>query len=264
MSRAAWLSALAVAALAGGCTPKDASGKPVTVGRLRLRTFPAGARVWIDGEVKVEATPATLVLPAGRYALRLQLEGAEALEQEVEIEAGEADELDLDVPRPPDATVTVLSDALGAKVTINGYTRGETPLIRAVTRPGTLDLTVLGWDGRARSMRGALGIGEQKRVELFFDEVDCRPPPPPPPRPPPMSLPEARGFLTLGLEPPGEVLDEDDHVLGRTPIERRPMPPGRHALLLRSGKRSKWVEVEVEADRAAIYRFRLREEDEHR
>lgn len=246
------------------CTKVDAQGRPVTVGRLRLRTYPAGAKVWIDGVEKVEATPATLLLPEGTYRLRMQLPGAEPVEYTVGLDAGEAKELDLDVPRPPDATVTLLSDEVGAKVSINGYTRGSTPLLDAVTKPGALDMTVLTFDGRARSIRTTLAIAEHKRVELFFGEVDCRPPPPPPPPPPPMSRPPPRGLLTLGLEPEGEVRDEDDRLLGKTPLERVPLPVGTHRLLLRSKKRQKWVEVEIDEDRSAIYRFRLLPEDEPR
>lgn len=242
----------------------DAGDRGLTTGRLRLRTFPTGARVWIDGEPKIDATPATLFLPAGTYRLRLQLPGAEAIEREVEITAGESDEVDINVPRPPDATISVLSDEVGAKVSINGYTRGVTPLLDAVTKPGAVDMTLLTSDGRAKSVRTTLTYGEHKWVELFFAEVDCRPPPPPPPAPPPMSLPPLRGYLTLGLEPEGEVLDDQDERLGATPLERRPLEPGLHKLQLRSGKRHKWVEVEIEADRTAIYRFRLLPEDEPR
>lgn len=261
MRAAAILGAAALLASCGG--PKvDARGEPVTVGSLRLRTFPPGARVWIDGALKVESTPATLLLPAGAYRLVLQLEGAEALEKEIEIEAGEVSELNLNVPRPPDATLTVLSDALGAKVIVNGYTRGGTPVDRVVTRPGPIDLTVTSLDGHARSLRTHLRIGEQKIVELFFEDVACLPPEPEPP-PQPMSLPPERGRLTLGLEPAGEVLDEREVLVGKTPLVDHPIEPGEHRLLLRSKDRKlqKWVTVEVEAGKAAIYRFRLLQED---
>ncbi len=265
---APWLVGLALLGgsplLSAGCQRLDAEGKPITVGRLRLRTFPTGARVWIDGEPKVDAAPATLILPAGTYRLRLQLPGAEATERDVEIVAGEARELDVNVPRPPDSTISVLSDQVGAKVSINGYTRGVTPLLDAVTKAGAVDMTLLTFDGRAKSLRTTLSIGEHKWVEVFFDEVDCRPPPPPPPPKPPMSIPPPTGWLTLGLEPEGEVRDEEDRLLGATPLERKAIEPGRHKLQLRSGKRHKWVEVEVEADRTAIYRFRLLPEDEAR
>ena len=57
-------ASLLVAVLVAACPgPKlDREGKPITIGRFRLRTYPKGARVWIDGELKVESTPATLIL----------------------------------------------------------------------------------------------------------------------------------------------------------------------------------------------------------
>ncbi|MCC7385886.1 MAG: PEGA domain-containing protein [Deltaproteobacteria bacterium] len=253
-----------VLALACCSTPKrDASGKPVSLGKLRLRTFPAGAKVWIDGELKVESTPATLVLAEGRYQLTIQLAGAEALAKEIEIVAGEASELNLNVPRPPDATVTVLSDAVGARVLINGYARGETPLVSAVTKPGPIDVTVLEPGGHAKSARTTLAIGEEKWIELFFGDTSCAIPVPVPP-PVPMSSPPPLGAITLGLEPPGIVLNEEGRALGETPLVSYPMPTGEHRLLLRSkdGRFEKWVTVEVEAEKAAIYRLRLRQEDE--
>jgi hypothetical protein len=243
----------------------DSQGKPITVGRLRLRTFPSGAKVWIDGELKVEATPATLVLPAGKYALRIQLDGAEPLDKVIEIEAGEANEIDLNIPRPIEATVSVFSDAVGAKVVINGYTRGETPLLRAVTKPGPIDVTVLDPSGHARAARSLLAISEQKKLELFFADVTCEVPRPEAPVPP-ISLPPATGKITIGLEPEGEVIDDEGRTIGKTPLVGHELPPGEHRLTLRSldGKLTKEVTVAVEADKTAIYRFRLRPEDELR
>lgn len=242
---------------------RDAKGEKVTVGRLRLRTFPSGAKVWINGELKVESTPATLVLPEGEYVLVLQLAGAEALEKQIEIEAGDIRELDVNLPRPIDATITVFSDVVGAKVIVNGYTRGSTPVVKAVTKPGPIDVTVIGPAGHARQMRGTLAIAEQKVLELFFGDVWSELLPEAPP-PPPQCLPPPSGKLTLGVEPEGEVFDAEDHSLGKTPLIEREMPVGEHRLLLRSAdaKREKFVSVVIEDGKTAIYRFRLLPEDE--
>lgn len=253
------LRGLAVAAIFAlvACGGREAP----QLARVRLRTFPTGARVWIDDALKVEATPATLILPPGRYRLRMQLAGAEPLERALELDAGEVRELNVDLPKPRDATVTVLSDVVDAKVVINGYTRGVTPLWRAIVKPGPIDLTVTDPAGRAKAFRAELAVGEDARVVLAFDPIACAPPPPEPERRP-MSEPPPTGLLTLGLEPEGEVFDDEGRRLGRTPLERLRLPAGTHRLELRSGKLGKDVTVEVEADRTAIYRFRLRPEDE--
>lgn len=255
--------ALFLALLFAACGQKvDREGKPIEIGRLRLRTFPAGARVWIDGELKIEATPATLVLKAGQYHLKLQAPGAEALERIVEIEAGQIEELTLNIPKAPEAKVSVFSDVAGADVRINGYRRGATPLEGVVTKPGVIDVTVTTSDGRAKGLRAELAIGEQKHLEIDFEEIaskvesaaaptlDCRPP--------------ARGFVTLGLKPDGKVYTEDDQLVGETPLTRHPFPPGEHALLLRSldGRYEKRVVLFVEEDQHAVVRFQLRDEDQ--
>lgn len=246
------------------CTKAPEAGeKPVTHGTYRLRTFPAGAKVWVDGELKVDATPATLLLPAGTYRLKIQLEGAEPLEKTIEIEAGEAEDVTLTIPRPPDATITVLSDVVGATVRVNGYVRGRTPLQKAITLPGPLDITVVTPEGRARSMRGVLKLSEQKVIEVFFeraqsdaDDGDDEPEPA-------MSAPAPKGFLTLGLYPDGEVLDARGQLLGKTPLHKKPLPAGDHLLLLRSadGRYEREVMVTIEPNQEALFRFRLLESD---
>ncbi|MFO0725682.1 MAG: PEGA domain-containing protein [Myxococcota bacterium] len=256
------IAAALIGLLAPACGKKlDKDGHPVTIGRLRLRTFPSGAKVWIDGELKVEATPATLFLSEGEHTLKMQLEGAEPRVEHINFEGGASAEIDLDLPRPPDATITVLSDEVGAKVIINGYTRGTTPVWAAVTKPGSIDITIATLTGRAKSIKTILTLGEQKRIEAFFDEVQSTLPPPPPPPPPPLCLPKPRGYLTLGLEPEGEVYDEEDHLLGKTPLSKLAVDPGEHRLLLKSKDRQRWVLVEVEEEKNAIYRFRLLESD---
>lgn len=258
----ALLLLLALALLAGGCSKVDREGKPISVGRLRLRTFPSGAQVWIDGALAIEATPATLVLPEGRYHLRLQAPGAEPIERTIEIEAGEADDLTLNIPKPPEARVAVRSDVAGAEVRINGYKRGVTPLDGVITRPGPIDLTITTPDGRARSVHGQLAIGEQKLIEVLFDEIASLPEPPPSELP--LESRDTSGLLTLGVLPDSEVFDEEGRSLGHTPIQRKVIPSGEHHLTLRSldGRYEKHVLVSVEAGQHAMFRFQLRDEDQ--
>jgi hypothetical protein len=241
----------------------DRQGHAITSGTLRLHTFPKGARVWVDGRLDVEATPATLVLPEGRYHLRIQAQGADAVERDIEIEAGASREITMNIPKPPDATITVFSDIVGADVRINGYRRGVTPLTRVVTRPGSVDITVTTPNGRARSVRTDLAIGEQKWIEVSFDKIrslsDAESD-----RPILESRPAPKGFVTLGVKPDGEIWTEEGERLGETPIVRRPMDPGEHALMLRSsdGRYEKHVTIEVEADQAPVFRFQFRDEDQ--
>jgi hypothetical protein len=245
--------------------PLDESGKPVTIGRFRLRTFPKGARVWIDGEEKVESTPATLILEQGEYHLFIQAPGAEGIEHIIRVEAGKSKSLDLRIPPPSPASITVLSDVEGAEVRINGYKRGETPLLYVVTKPGPIDVTVTDPAGRARSVKTSLAIAEKKWLEVFFDDVASK-------AEEELELnplqchPKDVGYLTLALEPKGIVVDEEGDTLGETPMFDHEIEPGIHNLVLRSkdGKRERKVSIEIEANERAVYRFMLTAEDEIR
>lgn len=254
---ARWLATIAlVIAVNLSCSkPIDRDGKPITSGTFRLRTFPSGARVWIDGELKVPATPATLVLEQGTYHLKMQADGAEALEKDIEIEAGVHKDFTYTIPRPPPATLTVTSDYIGAKVRINGYVRGRTPLEGAVTNPGPIDITVTTPDGRAKSVRDQLAISEQKRIEVFFAEVrsdDDKP-----------VLATQSGLLTIAFRPEGNVLDDTGQSIGTSPIQGRRVEAGPHALTLRSadGRYERHVRVVVEAGKDNVFRFNLGPQD---
>jgi hypothetical protein len=252
-------SLLVAAALLAACAkaPVDKEGKPINLGRYRIYTYPTGAKVWVNGELKVVSTPATLILPEGDYALRIQKEGAEAMETSIHVSAGAAKSINLHIPHPPDATLTVLSDVAGADVRVNGYRRGATPVLNAVTRPGPVDITITTADGRARSVRTQLGLSEDKTIEVRFNDTS--------------SVAEAspdggvtpRGLLTLGLQPKGTVTTPDGRKLGDTPLERLPMEPGEHTLVLTThdGKRTRTVTLTVEPGKHAVYRFMLKDED---
>lgn len=255
---------LVLAALFACRMKVDAEGNPIEVARVRLRTFPTGARAWIDGELKVEATPATLILKPGKYELKLQLEGADSTTKTIEVSAGDVIELEIKVPTPAPATLTVLSDVEGAKVRVNGYTRGYTPLLKAQTKPGPIDITLTDpVTNKARSLQTELAIGEEKVVEIFFGDVNSADEPAPAPEVP-ISKPPPTGKLTLGLKPDGRVLDgASGKLIGESPLVDREIEAGTHELVLESkdGQFRRIVEIEVEAGKKAVYRFRLLDTD---
>ncbi len=259
---------LGVAAGAGaaelaGRPPLDKDGRPVTIGRFRLRTYPKGARVWVDGKLTVESTPATLILEDGEYHLFIQAPGAQGIEQVIRVEAGASRSLDLRIPPPAPSSITVLSDVEEAEVRVNGYKRGVTPMLYASTKPGTIDVTVTDPGGRARSVGAELSIGERKWLEVFFDDNQSRPPEPEEKLNPLQCHPREAGWLTLGLEPKGLVETDAGEKLGETPLVDREMPPGIHNLILRSkdGKFQKSVSIEIQANERAVYRFMMTAED---
>jgi hypothetical protein len=58
----------------------------MAAGMLKVNTVPGGARVYVDGEVKREVTPASLKIPAGTRRILLRKEGYQDVEQVIEIE----------------------------------------------------------------------------------------------------------------------------------------------------------------------------------
>ena len=255
------------AAGSGGCggPPLDADGRPITLGRVRLRTYPKGAQVWIDGQLEVVHTPATLVLSEGPHHLKIQAPGAAAIERKLYVRAGTSRDLDLRIPAPPDARIHVFSDIVGADVRINGYRRGATPLIGAVTKPGPVDITVTA--GReARSRQTSLVIGEQKTIEVFFGAGPHPLGPGVCPIEPKVCRPAPKGFLTLGMKPDGRVEFADGRSVGATPIVRHALEPGTYELVLRSddGQYVRPVKLRIEAGKTAVFRFQLTKADRTR
>lgn len=246
---------LSVAALAGtsvacpSSPPVDADGNIIELGKVRIWTYPKGAKVWVDGELELVTTPSTLIKKAGRYRLELQVEGAEKLETEVEVVAGETKLLNLDLPRPPDATISVYADVDGATVRINGYKRGETPLDKVITRPGPIDITVVGPSHRAKSIRSRLAIGEHKTFNLSFTSTTADV--------------EGTGRITVGMEPAGYVELPDGTRLGEAPVIEHEIDAGRVELILvsKDGTLRRRVEVDVPPDELSVYRFYLGVDD---
>ncbi len=65
---------------------------------LSLTSEPLGASVRVNGEPQEGVTPLELRLLPGRYTLRLDLEGHESIEKDVDVEAGASEKLSLALP----------------------------------------------------------------------------------------------------------------------------------------------------------------------
>jgi hypothetical protein len=57
------------------------------IGTLRVETVPPGASIILNGQLRPEKTPATLLLPPGKYRLEVSLDGRRA-EQDIEVRDG--------------------------------------------------------------------------------------------------------------------------------------------------------------------------------
>lgn len=96
--------------------------------RLQVRTTPAGAQVFINGELAGEA-PFTEELETGAYALEVRLDGYETQHREVAIVAGEPRILEIELqPLAAPGQLTLELDVTGAEVFVDGESVGTAPL----------------------------------------------------------------------------------------------------------------------------------------
>ncbi len=58
----------------------------LAAGLLKISTIPAGAYIYVDGQLRREVTPSTIKLPAGARKIRLVKEGFQEVERMIEIE----------------------------------------------------------------------------------------------------------------------------------------------------------------------------------
>lgn len=243
--RWAWLS-WAVLVACDSTPPRDADGNLITVGTYRIRTYPKGAHVFIDGEHAAHSTPATLILDAGTYRLRIQHPGAkEAFEREITVHAGAKKVLDTRIPSPAPSSIAIRSNVDGAAVRINGYRRGVTPLDAAPIRAGRLRATLTAPDGRVATATATIDYGEVLNLEVNFTDAAT-------------AAPSARGLVTLIVEPEGWIEDNQGRRLGTTPLKDLEVPAGRHSFTLRAGEDlRREIDIFVEAGRRTVYRYEL-------
>jgi hypothetical protein len=134
--------------------------RPVS-GRLTVTSRPSDAWVFVDGGY-VGATPVTVPLPAGPHQVQVRKPGFLPYEKKVKVKAGAERHFKAKLTRakaaippmhrpspvPLTGTVEIVSQPLNAKVFVDGWFYGETPLtveLRAgphkleIKRPGFYD-----------------------------------------------------------------------------------------------------------------------------
>lgn len=132
------LAALGVAILAGGIgafvrfrdratAVQAAEARPA---RLTVNTQPPGAQVMIDGQAQ-GLTPVTLSVNPGAHSLTLRLNGTERvvpLKIAAGSEVGQYFELPAAGARPATGRISVVTDPAGARVIVDGVSRGASPV----------------------------------------------------------------------------------------------------------------------------------------
>lgn len=185
---------------------------PATIyGTLDIRSEPAGARAFVDGQY-VGLTPVRFGAQEGTREVRIEREGYEAFRSRVSLRGGSTQLVDTDLtPVRRTGTLNFTSQPRGAEVIVGGRSLGTTPLNRVTLDEGSYEVRfrLPGYEDRIvdvrvqaggnrtvsaelRALRGTLVVQGNvggARVYINGDEVGV--------------IPSGTGRLTLRDLPPG-------------------------------------------------------------
>jgi formylglycine-generating enzyme required for sulfatase activity len=135
---------------------------------------PQGAEILLDGEV-VALTPAKIPIMAGRHELQLSLAGHQSWTRQLDVIANESMAIETIELVKADGLVQLRSSPTGARVTVDGRYRGQTPLDLALS-PGKryeLKLGKAGYQTVSRTVVVTSGQGQRVQVDLpaFVGEI---------------------------------------------------------------------------------------------
>jgi len=185
-------------------------------GTLAIETDPAGLDVIVDGRA-VGRSPIELALPEGTRSVVLK-QGALSRTVAVKVTRGETvrHRFEFVAPAAPataaTGTLQITSDPTRAALTVDGVTRGVTPLTLPDLAAGPHTLAVR-FAGGAVEQRVDVVQGSTGSVHVVAPQT-------------PVSAP---GWLTVDVASPLQIF-EQDKLVGTTNIGRLLLPPGVHVL----------------------------------
>ncbi len=149
-------------------TPRPAEPATVGNGTLEVTTGTEGATVFVDGK-RLGPTPQRVDLAAGSHRVRVEKEGFQAFEREVQVVPGRTLEvearLQAEAPR-----LSITADVSGAQVFLDRKFIGEAPLVIPDVEPGQhrLNVSAEGYEGYAEDIQVSAGANE---IAVRFKEV---------------------------------------------------------------------------------------------
>ncbi|MGH9331895.1 MAG: PEGA domain-containing protein [Vicinamibacterales bacterium] len=193
---------------------------PPTAGTLRVISRPAGAELYIDGQLR-GTSPVELSLSAGRHELELR-RGTVTRREAVDITAGIAAVHSFDLGQSQavatagnTATIELISDPSGARVSIDGRARGTTPLVLTNLSPGVHEVVLT---SGGTSVRRQVRLSASTTALLLTPMGSAAPPKQP-------------GWARVES---GVALDvyEDNRLIGTSAVDRIMLSAGSHTLRL--------------------------------
>lgn len=196
--------------------PVDAV-RPAT---LKVETDPPGADILVDGELKGRG-PMEVSLPTGRYRVAARMEGYRESSQEVPLDKPGPYALRLTLPRlVKEGTLRLASTPAGARIFLNGESRGITPLELKIP-PGEhmLKLSLENhqeWEERIR-----IAEGRDYPVNVTLKPI------------------VRESVLSLTSVPSNASVFIDGTAKGKTPL-RLKLPPGSYKVQLKLSRYRDW------------------------
>lgn len=184
-------------------------------GTLTVDSRPEGAQVSVDG-IPRGITPLRLTLAVGDHTLELQ-NGPATRSIPLAIEAGVvvSQYVDLAPAAAPAAVgrLEITSDPPGARVTVDGFARGVTPVTLSNVTPGTHAVSIFGEDSTV-TRAVSVSAGSTASVMVSLTPAGA-----------------SAGWVAFNV--PFEMqLSEGGKLVGTTGTDRLMLPAGRHDLVL--------------------------------
>jgi eukaryotic-like serine/threonine-protein kinase len=149
---------------------KESTAEPAAQkASLVVKSDPAGAHIWINGEVRAEVTPATIEnLPVGKVDVRVGMEGYASKSEKVELTAGPAMTRNFTLQKGV-VTIQVENAPANATATIDGK---PVTLPKIEVTPGDAHTLVVSAPGHAQKTVKITGdIGDTKKVDAALDKA---------------------------------------------------------------------------------------------
>ena len=198
-----------------GTTTNPSGNKKPEIAKLTVRSNPEGAKVFINGEeVGVTTFRKDYELEKSqKIKVRLELEGYEPREKEVELKPKKETKIDeklkkLKLPdKPKPAKLTIITSPAGAVVSVDGEEVGTSPLEKEIEVPAkatktvTVKASLTGYETQERQVE--LTGGRESKLSITLVKEPEKP---------------KKATLTINSEPKGASVTIDGVPQGKTPL----------------------------------------------
>jgi PEGA domain-containing protein len=177
----------------------------------------AGGEVWVDGQRKDAAPAIVSGLPAGDHVVEVKKDGYPPWRQTVTIAAGQQVKVAANFGAATNSSLRIISNEPDVEVFVDGEQKGKAPVTIQGIKPG--EHIVGGRKTRFKPVEQTVRVqpGENAIVSFRMEVA-------PPDRP--------RATLKVQSQVPNAEVFLDGSSLGRAPIDRNDLDPGKHYVVV--------------------------------